>query len=213
MVDVEVGDQDPAPRGALLHVARGDGDLVEEAEAHCAIRARVVAGRPHRAEGVTRAPAGDLVHRDQERADGRAGHFEAPRAHVGIPVDGAPAPGGQVADARHVRRRVNQREIRVGRGPGTDAPETRHGLEGSENRLESLGPLRMPLGAVLEKERVRDDQAGCGGLGLRAQCRGPGHARRQAHDVASTHGSLHPLAGRDYTASRSRSLGQALIAR
>ena len=78
--------------------------------------------------------------------------------------------------------------------PGTDlgGPVM---LEGSENRLESLGPLRMTLGAVLEKERFRDEQAACRGLGLHAQCRGPGHTRRQTHHLASTHGSLPSLPG------------------
>jgi hypothetical protein len=52
MVDVIVDDRHAADAVNGLHVACSDGDVVDEAEAHRALRERVVAGRADEREAV-----------------------------------------------------------------------------------------------------------------------------------------------------------------
>ena len=61
VVDVEVDDRDALEAAHVERVARGDGDVVEEAEAHRLVARRVMAGRAHRAERVGDVAVDDRV--------------------------------------------------------------------------------------------------------------------------------------------------------
>ena len=61
VMDVEVDDRDPLEAAHVERMARRDGDVVEEAEAHRLLARRVVAGRAHGAEGVVDLAVDDRV--------------------------------------------------------------------------------------------------------------------------------------------------------
>ena len=51
VVDVEIDDRDPRQAVAFERMRGGDGDVVEQAEAHRDVAGGMVPGRAHRAEG------------------------------------------------------------------------------------------------------------------------------------------------------------------
>ena len=61
VMDVEIDDRDAVDAVLLLGVARGDGDVVEQAEAHRPRGLGVMAGRARRDEGVRGAAGHHLV--------------------------------------------------------------------------------------------------------------------------------------------------------
>src|SRR6202012_4394862 len=69
VVDVEVDDGHALEAAHVERVARGDGDVVVEAEAHRGVARGVVAGRPDGAEGVL----GAAVQHEVGGGDGGAG--------------------------------------------------------------------------------------------------------------------------------------------
>jgi hypothetical protein len=99
MVNVPVDDRDPLESENVLGVTRGDGDVVDEAEAHRAIGQRMVARRAHEREsaalhGSDRAPRGK--ERCLER--GRAGDRVAVQPRL-LLERGKPLEIGDVMDA------------------------------------------------------------------------------------------------------------------
>jgi len=119
---VIIDDQHLAPAVAVLRVACGDGDIVEDAEAHPVAWARVVSGWADQRIGVARAALGDGVQRDQWRASGQRGGAPAPsrdvdlvrqlagtlltahRVFIGLLLDGAldPANVVDIVDGRQI---------------------------------------------------------------------------------------------------------------
>ena len=164
VMDVEIDDRGAGKAVLLLRVARGDGGVVEEAEAHRLRRLGMMAGRPRGDEGVDGLVGQDFV----DGVDGAAGRaqrrLEAAGRHRGVGVDAHQAFVRRgVADLQHIVHRVAQRdrlERRLRRG------NARQRLEffRFERVLDGAQPLR-PFGMagrrqVLQTGRVGDQQRG-----------------------------------------------------
>jgi hypothetical protein len=76
VMDVPVDDGDAPESVFPLRVTRRDGDVIEQAESHPAVGRGMVAGRPHRAEGVFPGARDDPVDRVEESAGGGPGDRE-----------------------------------------------------------------------------------------------------------------------------------------
>ena len=63
VVDVPIDDRHLGDPVLLLRVARGDGDIIKQAETHAAIGRGMMAGRPHGAERVGCFAFNDGIHR------------------------------------------------------------------------------------------------------------------------------------------------------
>jgi hypothetical protein len=104
VVDVEVDDGDPLQPVHVERVAGGDGDVVEQAEAHRLVRARMVAGRADRAEGVVDRAGDDVVGGGQRQAGGAQGGAVAVLAQQGVAVERIVFAGGRQVVAHQVER-------------------------------------------------------------------------------------------------------------
>ena len=146
---VEIDDGDALGAVLLLRVAGGDGDVVEQAEAHRPRGLGVMAGRARGDEGV----GGLLAHHLVDRMDGAAGRaqrrLEAAGRHGGVGVDPHQALlRRRVADAGDVVHRVAERDGLERRGRRLDAREVLEALllERARDRAQPVGPLRMAGG-------------------------------------------------------------------
>ena len=95
VVDVEIDDGDPCQAVRLQGMRGGDGDVVEEAEAHGLVAGGVVAGRAAGDEGVVHLAAHHPVHRHHRAAGGMAGGVQAVRVHAGVGVERVQAFAGR----------------------------------------------------------------------------------------------------------------------
>ncbi len=87
MVHVEIHDGDALRAMRGLGVARGDRDIVDEAETHGRLRAGVMARRPRRDERRIGVPAHDRVHGGDGPARGAPDRLHGFRAHDRIAVE------------------------------------------------------------------------------------------------------------------------------
>ena len=94
-----------------LGVARADGDVVEEAEAHGLVRFGVVPRRPHRAEHAPHAVVPALLDRRHDRAGGIGCGLEASGRGVRVRVHLA---GAHVPDPLDDLGRMDEREVFAG---------------------------------------------------------------------------------------------------
>ncbi len=147
VMDVEVDDRDPLEAAHVERVARRNGDVVEEAEAHRVVARRVVAGRANGAEGVRDGTVDDRV----GRRDGGAGgaHDRGPGAGRGdgVGVDGAAHAGGgdpleQVAQLADVAALVRQGDVAQRDRRRLALLERRGQPGGDEVVLDGIEPLR-----------------------------------------------------------------------
>ena len=158
VVDVEVDDRDTRKAELGLGVAGGDGDVVDEAEAHRAVGERVVPGRPDERERLPvdrleRDPRGqrgrfprrlgaDRVGVEQRGPVDRPEHLEVSRA-----VDTL-----QLFDGRAALHRLAEPEpVTVARGGlRSDGGARARGWSGARQRLQ---PAREPAEPPLLGER------------------------------------------------------------
>ena len=158
VVDVPVEDGD-ALVPLLQEPRRGDGDVVEEAEAHRPVRGRVVSGRAdERERHETVLPQV----RGQQRAAGREKRrLVAVRRDVRVRVQPGALSLGGALDHREVARRVDQQHVVLGRGLGRgrdgQARPQVGTLEMFDQRRDPVRALRMRAGVVLGVGLVPDD--------------------------------------------------------
>ena len=156
VVDVEV--HDGHSREAPRERVRGpDGHVVEQAEAHRALRLGVMAGRAHEAEGPVEAALEHALDRIRDRSRGPQGGGVGARAGLGVGIEADRPPGGG-GHRRDMRRGVHAEEL-LTRGvarKGQLQPllETRF-ADALAQRLQPLRPLGMArAGIVLAEDRV-----------------------------------------------------------
>ena len=130
VVDVPVDDGDPLGAVVALRLARGDGRIVEQAEAHRTVGLGMMARRPDGAEGVGHAAGHHLVDRQAGGGGGARGDVVAPRAEVGVGLDRRDAlVGNGGADFSDVVRGVRRGEqLRRGRCRRAGADEVGEGI-------------------------------------------------------------------------------------
>ncbi len=161
VMDVVVEDGDALGAPLSEQPGGGDGDVVEQAEAHRLGGRGVVAGRAHQTECVTRPAGADGVGCLDKGAHGAQCGVERAGRHRGVGVDPPTLAGTELADERHVGGCMHELERGVVRGLGL---EVRHALPEAAG-LQRLDDGREPLralgmlwaGAVREKaRRVRE---------------------------------------------------------
>jgi hypothetical protein len=112
VVHVPVDDRDAAKAELGLRPARGDCDVVEEAEAHRAVALGVVTGRPRDREAA-------VAHRIDRRARGKQCRFVGGLGANGVPVD----PAARRAHLLDEALRVAAQDVGLGRGGALDERE------------------------------------------------------------------------------------------
>ncbi|MNU97061.1 hypothetical protein D3C71_871200 [compost metagenome] len=169
VVDIEIDHRDPFQTVAVAGVGGGDGDVVEQAEAHRGTAGGMVAGRAHRAEGQRiltqhhRIDGGDTCAGGMHRGTGRA--RRGPGVHV------------QLAQRRGLRlqHQIQQRAV-VDPGQFTElgwrrfAPLQLAGeglMQRVEHHLQALRAFRMArAGIVQQAGGMGEDQHGGSALAM-----------------------------------------------
>jgi len=107
VVNVEIDDRDALGSMVCLGMARRDGGIVEQAEAHRPFRLGVMAGRPYGNEGIGGTAAHHFVDRVNRAADGAQCRLETAGRHrrIGIEMHHAFA-RGRIANRRDIFHRV-----------------------------------------------------------------------------------------------------------
>jgi hypothetical protein len=156
VVDIPVEHEHSLGPTGLDRVSGGDGDVVEQAEAHRTCRLRVVARWAQRAERepvlACQQPLG-RIQRPTGRVERRLERALAPH---GVDVEHAATARRESLDRIDVLRRVNAGELLTGGGRCLDSLEARpaslveRGLDGAEPR----GILRVGAGVVLQRAWV-----------------------------------------------------------
>ena len=164
VMDVEIHDRDALGAMRFLRVPGGDGDVVEEAEAHRGRDLGVMAGRAGRDESVANPAAHHLVDREDRASRGAQRGLERARRHRRVRIEGGPAlPRRRVADRLDVFLRMDARDRRkVGARRGVARQHLKRlALERALDRTQPIGPLGMALAhLVREAGGVRDDERG-----------------------------------------------------
>ena len=147
---------------ARLKRARGDGDVVEHAKSHAALRLGVMAGRPDQRKDGLAAFDGTL-HGDERSARRPARDRERARVHDDVAGREIPRALDALGLALHqveIGARVNAQQLLVGcvargRFVAHDAggPQTR------SDHLHAVGRFRMPDPAdVVAEDAIGDEQ-------------------------------------------------------
>src|SRR5260221_14755303 len=89
MMDVQGEDCD-SRKAAIAGMGSGDGDVVEQAEAHGRAGPRVVARGPHESEAIASLSVDERVDHREAPTRGAMGSRRGPRGKVGIRVQVAP---------------------------------------------------------------------------------------------------------------------------
>ena len=150
-------------QAAGLEGPRGDGDVVEEAEAHRAVRLGVVPGRPQEREAVGQAPVRDRGGEVDEPSGGEPRRERRVAAGVGVGIELLEILAGRCVDGGDVRRRVDALELRVRGLAGGDAPAARGKpllLEPPPDRREASRVLRVIVGRAVREEPLVVDEPG-----------------------------------------------------
>ncbi len=87
VMDVEIDDGGAPDPVFALGVARGNGDVVEEAKAHRLVDLGMMAGRPHRHERVVVGAGHHRVGGRDRAADAAHDRFPGARRHRGVAVE------------------------------------------------------------------------------------------------------------------------------
>ncbi len=162
VMDVEIHDRDPLGPVRGLGVARGDGGVIEEAEAHRGRDFGVMSGRAGRDESVANLAAHHLVDREDRASRGAKRGLERARRHrrVGVERDQALLRRGR-PDRFDVILRMDARDRRkVGPRRGVARQHLKRlALKRAFDRAQAVGPLRMALAHVVRKAGgVRDKE-------------------------------------------------------
>ena len=147
MVHIEVDDGDALEAAHVERMAGCDGDVVEEAEAHRLVAGRVVAGRPHRAEGVLDGAVDDRVGRRHRCAGGAHGGRPGARRGHRVGVEGARAAARgdafeQIAKLADVAALVGAAEVFHGHHRRLAALERVGQPRGDQVVVDGVEPLR-----------------------------------------------------------------------
>jgi hypothetical protein len=160
VVDVPVEDQRALDPVGRARVRRGDGDVVEEAEAHCSVGLGVVAGRPQPAEGEARRTL--VAEQPVDGVDGAPSRVQrrlpGARARDGVVVDVAAAALDERLDRLDVCGVMDPQKLLDLRRRGLDHLEPhpvalRHRLLDGDEAALVLG---VRTGLVLEGTAVAD---------------------------------------------------------
>jgi len=161
VVHVEVDDEQPRHPPLAHQVARGDGDVVEEAEAHRPLGCRVVPRGAHGGEG-TRIASGrprSEVGREDRGAGREERDFDRARRDDGVGIGETAARGGEPRERVDEPPRVDGEDGLerggLGRGREEHAREARRRLD-PPGREEALGPLGVRSGPVEQEVVARD---------------------------------------------------------
>ncbi len=126
----------------------GDGDVVEQAEAHGPRPERVVSGGSHREKGDIAFAVPEAFDRVQARTGGTQGRVEGGRGCDGVLVEVSAAAQAMILYALDVQRVVNDLEL----SPCCPSRFERDGhfgrrrvCDAGEDRLQALRTLRVPL--------------------------------------------------------------------
>jgi hypothetical protein len=156
VMHVEV-DDDHAREAAGQGMGGGDRDVVEEAEAHRAVRFRVVPGRAHEAQRAVQSAVEDALDRVRGRARRLEGGGIRTRSGLGVGIE-APRPArGGARRWRHVRPPCTRRSSSrvASRGGELEARFEAFAPDPLAQRDQTLRPLRMPRpGVVLEEDGI-----------------------------------------------------------
>ena len=154
VVHVVIHDHDAAELVRIEQVARGDRDVVQQAEAHAARGRGVMAGRAHERDAVVHLPPLHGIRERDARAGGQQRDLVRVRRDVRVGVETAAAPGAQLGQALQVARLV-RRGCLLGRGRAEVQPlharERAAGLQQVHNGAQAVGALRVARLGVLEK--------------------------------------------------------------
>ena len=164
VVHVEIDDRGARNAVFLLRVARRDGGVVEQAEAHWPRGLGVVAGWPRGDEGIGGLLRHHLIDRKHAAANRPQSSLEGARRHRGVGVDmNQPFLGRGVADFLDVVHRVTQGDDLERRQRRAHAIERLEffRLQRTLNGAQPVGPLGMTGGRqVIETSRVSDEESG-----------------------------------------------------
>ena len=174
VMHVEIDDGRARDAVFALGVARGDGDVVEEAEAHRLADLGVVAGRAHRDEGVAMLARHHGFGRRDRAADAAHHRFPRARRHRGVAIDIDQSAGrrdvAQLGDVVLVVAERDEVEIALRRLVAHQELEAlmRQRLL---HRAQAVGPFgvsgrRDVVEAGLVGEEKRTHQVGLMGCGL-----------------------------------------------
>ena len=160
VVGVVVDDRHPFAPGA--QVGRGDGHVVQEAEAHRSVGERVVAGGPDRAERHRCIAGVEAPDRFQAGTGRQHGRLPGLGAGVGVAVEVAATAGHEVVEGRPVTLGVDANEVGRGCGRGHDR-EQRLGESGAADpvvdRAEAVRTFRVARsGVVIEEPGVGGEE-------------------------------------------------------
>ena len=167
VVIIEVDDEHAADAVDLLEIARGDGDVVEDAEAHAAVARCMMARRPNGTERILQAAGHHAVDGVQHAAGGCAGGGKRLARDVGVSgAQRSSRPSRSPAHAsrarcRHDRAQAQvQRPSRARRNPNEILREPRF-VESAQHRRETFGPFRMArVAGVVPQIEVVEQESG-----------------------------------------------------
>lgn len=148
-----------------LCVARGDGDVVENAEPHRAVGGGVMTGRARGAKGIRRVTAHHEVHDVEHAADGVQRDLSGLPADAYIAVGERPRAAGDLFEhVLHVFLPMCSPHFLERGGAWGNAETTLRepgGFEGGDERIEALRRLRvMQIGFVSLEKRVKKQRGG-----------------------------------------------------
>jgi hypothetical protein len=153
VVDVPIDDQHPL-QTAIERVGGGDGDGVEEAEAHPPDRGGVVPRRAGQHESAPRPAVKRRVDGGDTGPGGEGGGIDRARGDSGIGIEPATPARGKLAHPGDVARVVNARQGLVGGGAEGDfraIPEEIAALQFVLDGDETGDVFDVGAGVVLEK--------------------------------------------------------------
>ncbi len=189
VVDIVVHNGDPLQTDVIEGVARGHGDVVDQAEAHGPPGGRVVSRRPHQREGVVGPALDDRLDRVDRAAGGE--HRGLPRVggHIRINIELAAAVAGELADLAEQIGAVDGQKRRFGRRARREvmhelaqAAAVQRGADG----LEPCGLFDVPVPGVGVEGGIGQDCGGAHRCELLALTRSaPPAARVAGRDAAA----------------------------
>ena len=162
VVNVPVEDQDPLDARLRTKSARGDGDVVEQAEAHGAVRFGVMSGWTNGGDSRLHFARSDETREVDGATSGEQRDVEALLRNIGVGVDVAGCPADGIGDDFEVFARVDAQNFLSRCRTRLDWPEVLlPKRESFVDRSEPLGSLGVSAGRpVLQEARILDDGDG-----------------------------------------------------
>ncbi len=157
VMDVYIGDEDAVDAREGLGVAGGNGDVVEEAEAHAPVGEGMVARWADQGEAVLHPSLHHGLHQGQEPPGGHDGRVVGASVHVGVGVQVAPAPLRHPPHLGDVGRGVDPGQFLFGGRAGLYGRQPLQEPrvpEGGHNSFQAAGVLRMAGLVMLQIDGV-----------------------------------------------------------